>query len=89
MRTGKVLIYAKEKSPYRFARYSDLFCAYLFFYGNYAVNNNLAGKILPAAGLYFWPRFGRAALRRFMRVFLISATLRASTSSEFLRIPSQ
>ena len=33
------------------AIYFVLIC---LFYGNYAVNNNLAGKILPAAGLYFW-----------------------------------
>ena len=32
---------------------------------------------------------GRAALRRFMRVFLMSAMLRPSTSSEFFRIVSQ
>lgn len=36
------------------------------------------------------PRMPRAAaLRRFIRVFLMSATLRASTSSEFLRMVSQ
>lgn len=44
-----------------------------------------------AAGVYFfWPRIPReAALRRFIRVFLMSLTLRASTSSEFLRMVSQ
>ena len=37
---------------------------------------------------FFCPRIERlAALRRFMRVFLISATLRARTSSEFFKIP--
>lgn len=44
-----------------------------------------------ATGVYFfWPRIPReAALRRFIRVFLMSLTLRASTSSEFLRMVSQ
>ena len=36
-----------------------------------------------------WLRLGRAALRRFMRVFLISATLRARVSSDFFSKDSQ
>ena len=59
-----------------------------------------AGKIRSAALLsqiesdyvihFLVPRRPRAAaLRRFIRVFLMSATLRARTSSEFFRMVSQ
>ena len=54
--------------------------------------NFLEKCVVHNTGFFYFcpcPRFGRAALRRFMRVFLMSATLRASTSSEFFRMPSQ